>query len=209
MADILTIYACSTNPGKLREFALAAHAAGLADITIDPLPGLNREIPPPEENGTTFEENASAKAVYYSGFTPECVLADDSGLEVDALHGAPGIYSARYAGPAATDEDNNNLLLRDLGNESHREARFICVLALARGGRLVTTAHGVVEGDILPAPRGLGGFGYDPLFFYRPLHRSFAELTPEEKFAVSHRGKAVRALFERLPAVLRSDVGRI
>lgn len=200
----MTVYACSANAGKLREFALAARASGLTDIRIEPLPGLHGEILPPEENGTTFEENACAKAIYYSGFTPECVLADDSGLEVDALHGAPGVYSARYAGSAASDEDNNNLLLRDLGNESHREARFVCVLAVARGGRLLMTAHGVVEGEILPAPRGCGGFGYDPLFFYAPLERSFAELTPEEKFAVSHRGNALRTLFERLPAIVQA-----
>ncbi len=201
----MIIYACSTNPGKLREFALAARASNLTDINIEPLTGLNSEILPPEETGTSFEENASAKAIYYSGFTPECVLADDSGLEVEALHGAPGVYSARYAGPGASDEDNNNLVLHDLGNESHREARFVCVLALARGGRLLTTAHGIVEGEILPAPRGGGGFGYDPLFFYPPLNRSFGELTADEKFAVSHRGKALRALFERLPAVLQTQ----
>ncbi len=204
----MIIYACSTNPGKVREFLLAARASGLAELSIEPLPGLNRDILPPEENGTSFEENASAKAIYYSGFTPECVLADDSGLEVDALNGAPGVYSARYAGPAASDEDNNNLLLRDLGNESHREARFVCVLALARGRRLLTTAHGVVEGEILPAPRGSGGFGYDPLFFYAPLNRSFAELTAEEKFAVSHRGQALRSLLKRLPAIAQTHAAR-
>jgi len=190
----MIVYACSSNPGKLREFALAAREANLRDIAIEALPGL-KQIAPPEESGTTFEENATAKALYYSRFTEETVLADDSGLGVDALQGAPGVWSARYAGPGATDEDNNNLLLRDLGNTAHREARFVCVVVLARKGRILKTAHGAVDGRILDAPCGHGGFGYDPLFFYPPLARSFAELKPEEKFAVSHRGKALRALF--------------
>ena len=198
----MRIYACSSNAGKLRELLSAAREAGLPQLTIEPLPGL-RDIPPPEENGATFEENAVAKALYYSRLTPEIVLADDSGLEVDALHGAPGVHSARYAGPGATDEDNNNLLLRDLGTETGREARFICVLALAQTGDLLTTARGAVEGTILAAPRGGGGFGYDPLFFYPPFERSFGELTPEEKFSVSHRGHALRALFSRLPDLLK------
>lgn len=198
----MMLYACSTNPGKLREFALAADEASLQDVTIKPLPGLKRKISPPEEHGATFKENASAKALYYSVFTSRPVLADDSGLEVDALQGAPGVYSARYAGPNATDEDNNNLLLRELGNANHRDARFVCVLALAQRGRLLTTVRGVVEGRILPALCGRGGFGYDPLFFYPPLNRSFAELTSQEKFRVSHRGNALRALFSRLADVL-------
>ena len=198
----MLLYACSTNRGKLREFALAADEASPEEVTIKPLPGLGGEIPSPEEHGATFEENASAKALYYSVFTSKAVLADDSGLEVHALQGAPGLYSARYAGPNATDEDNNNLLLRELGNATDRDARFVCVVALAQGGRLLTTVRGVVEGRILAAPCGPGGFGYDPLFLYPPLNRSFAELTSQEKFRVSHRGKALRALFSRLPDVL-------
>jgi XTP/dITP diphosphohydrolase len=193
----MRIYVCSTNAGKLREFAFAAEQGGLTDLTLEPLPDLNR-IQPPAETGTTFGENAAQKALYYSGFTGECVLADDSGLSVDALNGAPGIRSARYAGPDATDEDNNNLLLRDLGPTAHREARFICALALARQRRLLITQRGVVEGCILVAPRGHNGFGYDPLFFFPPLNRSFGELSTEEKFQVSHRGKAIRALWTRL-----------
>ena len=196
------LYACSTNLGKLREFALAANEASFRDLTVKPLPGLESKIPSPEEHGTSFEENASAKALYYSVFTSKAVLADDSGLEVDALLGAPGVYSARYAGPNATDEDNNNLLLRELRNATDRHARFVCVLALAEGGRLLTTVRGVVEGRILAAPCGHGGFGYDPLFFYPPLNGSFEELTSQEKFRVSHRGNALRALFNRLPDVL-------
>jgi XTP/dITP diphosphohydrolase len=187
----MRIYGCSSNPAKLREFALGG-------LEIDALPNL-KQIPAPEETGTTFEENASAKALYYSRLTPEIVLADDSGIEVDALHGAPGVYSARYAGPEATDEENNNLLLDNLGGANHREGRFVCVLVLAQRGEILLIVRGVVEGQILNAPRGTGGFGYDPLFFYPPLARSFAELTPKEKFAVSHRGNALRALLARLP----------
>jgi XTP/dITP diphosphohydrolase len=202
----MLIYVCSKNPGKLREFGLAAERAGLADVHLEPLPNI-KSIQPPEETGSTFEENAVLKAVYYSRFTPEVVLADDSGLRVDALNGRPGVLSARYAGPDATDKANNNLLLRDLGNTAHREARFICVLALAQGGKSLSTHRGVVEGRILLEPKGENGFGYDPLFFYAPLRCSFGEIEPERKFAVSHRGNAIRALFARLPEVLRKDTG--
>ncbi len=167
------------------------------DITIEPLPGL-AGIPPPEENGATFEENASIKALYYSRFTSQLVFADDSGLQVDALEGAPGIYSARYAGPGATDTANNELLLKNLEGEKNRNARFVCVIALAKASRILETVRGNVEGHLLTAPVGSNGFGYDPLFFYPPFERSFAEFNAEEKFSVSHRGKAVRKLFERL-----------
>src|SRR5581483_3281600 len=156
----MRIYVCSSNPGKLGEFALVAHQAGLADVALEALPELKR-IQPPEETGSTFEENAMLKALYYSGFTSEIVLADDSGLSVDALNGAPGVLSARYAGPDASDKDNNNLLLRKLGTTVHREAHFVCAIALARKGRVLTTQRGVVEGQILPEPRGKNGFGYD------------------------------------------------
>jgi XTP/dITP diphosphohydrolase len=199
----MRIYVCSSNAGKLRDFAVAAEQAGLCKVRIEPLPDLKR-IAAPEEIGSTFEENATAKALYYSRFTPEVVLADDSGLSVTALNGAPGVLSARYAGPDATDEANNNLLLRDLGTTAHREARFVCVLALAQGGRVITTQQGIVEGTILLAPRGTNGFGYDPLFFYEPLDRSFGEVSPEEKFSVSHRGNAIRALWKKLPNIVSS-----
>jgi XTP/dITP diphosphohydrolase len=193
----LTIYVCSSNAGKLEEFALAAREARAGDLVIEPLPHL-RAIAAPEENGVTFEENASAKALFYSGFTAELVLADDSGLEVEALGGAPGVQSARYAGPQATDAANNSLLLANLENLLDRRARFVCVLAIARAGEIVVTCRGTVEGEILSAPRGRGGFGYDPLFFYAPLNQSFGELSAEQKLAVSHRGRAVRELFRWL-----------
>jgi XTP/dITP diphosphohydrolase len=191
------IYVCSSNSGKLRDFSFAARSFRKSHIIIEPLPGLE-EISPPEENGASFEENATQKAVYYSGFTPRLVLADDSGLEVDALHGAPGIRSARYAGAAATDAENNQLLLANLADVAEREARFVCVLALAQAGQILSIARGTVEGTILKAPRGTAGFGYDPLFFYAPVECSFGELTPEHKLAVSHRGSALRDLFEQL-----------
>ena len=193
----MIIYGCSSNAGKLREFALAAAGFELPKIVIEPLPKL-AGLPAPEENGATFEENASAKALYYSEFTPELVLADDSGLEVEALNGAPGVYSARYAGPEATDEENNRLLLRNLEFTAQRRARFVCALSLARAGRILNRGEGMVEGEILEAARGAGGFGYDPLFYYAPLGRTFAELTLEEKFAVSHRGRALRMLLAQL-----------
>ncbi len=192
----MIVYAASTNPGKLHEFSLAARR-----VHIAPVPDL-KNIPPPEENGATFEENASSKAVYYSSFTPELVLADDSGLEVDALDGAPGIHSARYSGPNATDASNNELLLRNLSHSGNRKARFVCAAAIARAGQILTVARGTVEGEILTMPRGKRGFGYDPLFFYPPLARSFAELTSEEKLKVSHRGKALHTLFNSiLPSI--------
>lgn len=193
----MRIYVCSSNRGKLNDFSTAATAHGDAGIVIQPLPGVEH-IAPPEEHGTTFEENACAKALYYSSFTSEPVLADDSGLEVAALQGAPGVYSARYAGSGATDAQNNDLLLKNLADMTQRDAHFVCVLSLAREGKILLTCTGTVHGTILSATRGSGGFGYDPLFFYQPLQRTFGQLSPEEKLSVSHRGRALRQLFERL-----------
>ena len=195
----MLIYACTSNSGKLLEL-LAAVEQGSRSVDLQVLPDLS-SIVPPEETGSTFEENAILKARYYSRFTGEAVLCDDSGIEVDALYGAPGVLSARYAGPGASNEDNNNLLLSRLGNAAIRTARFVCVLALAQSESILQTAHGAVEGEVLPTPRGRGGFGYDPLFFYPPLRKSFAELSPSEKLAVSHRGRAMRTLLEGLKAV--------
>lgn len=172
-------------------------AAAAGGLQLEPFPNL-RAIAPPEETGRSFEENAILKAVYYSDRTGEATLCDDSGLEVDALYGEPGVYSARFAGEGATDEDNNNLLLSKLGNLAVRTARFVCVVALARAGKVLKTARGSVEGLVLPAPRGTSGFGYDPVFLYPPLNRSFGELSAGEKLSVSHRGRAVRALLDQL-----------
>jgi XTP/dITP diphosphohydrolase len=189
-----TIYACSSNPGKLREFRLVATEVGLAEFELPPLPGL-KEITPPAETGVTFEENASEKALYYSQFTSEMVLADDSGLEVDALNGAPGVYSARYAGIGASDAANNSLLLENMRDRQDRTARFVCAIALARQGQVIHCVRGTVEGELLDSAQGRNGFGYDPLFFYPPFGCSLAELEDARKFSVSHRGNALRAAF--------------
>ena len=190
----MILYACSSNTGKLKEFAFAAQAAGREDVQIFPLANLE-QIPPPEETGATFAENAALKALYYSQFSGSAMFADDSGLEAEALGGEPGIFSARYAGPGASDADNIQLLLGRLGSASNRHARFVCAIAVAHFGRLVIAVQGTVEGELLETPRGSLGFGYDPIFVYPPLGKTFAELTPEVKFSVSHRGNALRALF--------------
>jgi len=196
-----TLYVASTNPGKLRDFALAAAAHGML---ILPLPGLDA-IEPPAEDGLTFEDNAREKAIYYSWFLPgEIVLADDSGLEVDILKGAPGVRSARYAADAgfratSTDDVNNNLfLLQQLAGvpDGERGGRYRCVLAAAQDSTSLVTAQGTVEGRILSAPRGSGGFGYDPLFYLPALERTMAEMDDQAKWTLSHRGHAFRALLQ-------------
>lgn len=197
----MLVYLCSSNTEKLKELSLVAQDS---DLEVLPLPGL-KEIAPPDETGTTFEANASQKALYYSQFTSELVVADDSGLEVDALGGAPGVLSARFAEPAASDANNNDLLLKRLGGSPLRTARFVCVVVAAKMGRLLFTARSHVDGEILAELQGRNGFGYDPLFFYPPFRRSFAELTPEEKLQVSHRGKAMREL---LAFLLRFEADR-
>ena len=183
----MTVYCATSNPGKLREFQLAA-----PDFDLRQLP---RPVPPPDETGSTFEENAIGKAEYYGGFTDGYLFADDSGLEVDALGGAPGVHSARYAGPEATDADNNALLLQRLTGVTDRRARFVCVIALVKNGQLVRTFRGSVEGRIIDAPRGSGGFGYDPLFYYEPFGGTFGEAPIGDKMLVSHRAQALAAMF--------------
>jgi XTP/dITP diphosphohydrolase len=163
-------------------------------LQVEIVPGLDA-LEPPQETGTTFAANAALKAIYYSLPAPGPVFADDSGLAVDALGGAPGVYSARYAGPAATDADNNSLLLKRMRGLANRKAQFVCVIALAERGKLIETFTGVVEGELLEAPRGTGGFGYDPLFYFPPLACTLAEATPEQKLLVSHRGQALKQLF--------------
>jgi len=179
----LKLYCATSNPGKLREFRLAAGP----DIEFVPLTG----IPACEETGSTFEENAVEKAVYYSRHAPGLLFAEDSGLEVDALGGAPGVRSARFAGEDATDEDNNRLLLEKLRDVRIRSARYVCVISLAQAGQPLATFYGEVEGQIIDEPRGKNGFGYDPYFFYEPLGLTFAEISPEQKLQVSHRGLAL------------------
>jgi XTP/dITP diphosphohydrolase len=191
----VTLYCATTNPGKLREFRLAASRLGEGRFETTSLPGLEG-IEPAEETGQTFEENAVQKALYYSRHTSGPLFADDSGLEVDALGGAPGVQSARFAGLGATDESNNRLLIERLRDAGNRTGRFVCVIALARQGKLLQTFRGAVEGRILDAPRGPGGFGYDPLFYYSPFGCTFAEVSAERKLTVSHRGLALSAMME-------------
>ncbi len=177
---------------------MAAQVFG-GSYAIESLPVLGQTAAP-EEDGSTFEANAALKAVYYSNFTTELVFADDSGLMVDALDGQPGIYSARFAGLGASDQANNELLLRRLTGIADRRARFVCVIALARSGRILHSFHGSVEGEILLSPRGTNGFGYDPLFLYPAYNCSFGELDSFQKLAVSHRGQALRRLLQFVPA---------
>jgi XTP/dITP diphosphohydrolase len=197
----------------LREFS---EAAALRNVTVQPLPGFAK-LPTCIEDGSTFEENARKKAIYYSEGFSGWVFADDSGLCVDALDGAPGIYSARFAGREATDDQNNQRLLADLhqvearrrAGAAHtprphklfnRAAHYICAIAMAQAGKVLTVVEGRVDGVIIDEPRGSGGFGYDPYFFYPPLGKTLAEIHPEEKFAVSHRGAAFRKLLDYLCA---------
>ena len=188
------VYIATSNRGKLRDFAAAAQG----HLEILPVPNFS-SLPSVEEDGATFEENARKKAEFYSRTVPgKIVLADDSGLEVDALGGAPGIHSARYATPDksenASDEANNARLLKELASvpDEKRTARFVCVIAAARDGKTLATFRGEASGVILQEPRGSGGFGYDPLFYFAELKKTFGELGAEEKAAVSHRGKAFR-----------------
>ncbi len=182
----MRLYCATTNPGKLREFR--KFFAGSV-ISLEPL-----QIPAPEETGASFEENAVAKAIYYSTHADALVFAEDSGLEVDALGGQPGVYSARYAGPGASDDDNNRLLVERMRGVKDRAARFVAVIALARAGQLIGTFHGSVEGELLDAPCGQNGFGYDPLFYYSPFGCTFGEARLEAKLSVSHRTKALRGM---------------
>jgi XTP/dITP diphosphohydrolase len=200
----MTFYIATSNPGKLRDFAATASQ----HITLTPLPNL-QQIPAPTENQPTFEGNARLKAIYYSHHAPgEIIIADDSGLEVDALHGAPGVRSARYAddhnfaGPpnSSTDERNNLYLLQSLCKilNPNPTARYHCVLAAARNGDILATGDGTVEGEILTAPRGTHGFGYDPLFYLPEQNKTMAELDIQTKLTFSHRGRAFAALLKTL-----------
>ncbi len=190
----MTLYCATSNPGKLAEFRLAAPP----EIEIAAAGPFDRP-----ETGNTFEQNAIQKALCYARRLEGLVFADDSGLEVEELGGEPGIRSARYASEGASDEANRRALLERLAGRPHRpRARFVCVIALAEAQRLLGTFRGIVEGDIVSEPVGSGGFGYDPLFYFPPLGRTFAQLTPEEKLAHSHRGKAFRAMLEWIRTAL-------
>jgi len=189
----LKLYCATTNPGKLREFQMAL--AGV--FQAESLPGL-KSIPACQETGATFEENAIQKAFYYSKYSDGYLFVDDSGLAVDALGGAPGVYSARFAGPHATDDDNTRLLLERMRGVPDRTARFVCVVALAQSGSLLHTFRGEVEGRVTDAPLGTNGFGYDPIFFYAPFGCTFGQAPLDRKMEVSHRSRALRAMSEYL-----------
>ncbi len=185
----------SSNQGKLREYAaLAAN-----DFSLELLPRFS-EFPQFSEDAPTFAENAAGKALHYSRFTSEIVFADDSGLAVPALGGAPGVRSARYAGEKATDAERNAKLLGALWGKrgEERRAKFVCVIAAAKAGKMLAVVSDCVEGVIADEPRGANGFGYDPLFYFAPLQKTFAEISAAEKNQLSHRGKAFRKLREAL-----------
>ncbi len=196
------VLVATSNAGKIRDFAGAASHFG---IEIVPLPNL-ASLPDVVEDGATFEANARKKAEAYSRFTPgEIVIADDSGLEVDALSGAPGVHSARYsayephhAEANADDEANNAKLIREIKRipVEKRTARFVCWIAAARDGKTLAVFEGNAEGVILDAPRGTTGFGYDPLFYFPQIEKTFAELSAENKSQYSYRGQAFRKFLE-------------
>lgn len=189
----------TSNPGKLRDFAAAAAEHGITVAGLPQFPSL----PGVPEDQPTFEANAQKKAEHYSRYAPgNVVLADDSGLEVEALNGAPGVISARYAAHSAeenaSDAANNAKLLAELETvaEGRRQARFVCVIVAARDGKALASFRGQARGTILRQRRGSGGFGYDPLFFFPQLGKTFAELSPAEKARVSHRGEAFRKFLD-------------
>lgn len=196
--EMKRILIATSNPGKLRDFDGAARPHG---IEICGIPNFS-SLPLVVEDGLTLEANAQKKAEEYSCYAPgEIVVADDSGIEIDALNGAPGVHSARYAADqphladANTDDEANNArVLRELRNvpPNEKTARFVCVLAAARDGNTLATFRGTAEGIILDTPRGSNGFGYDPLFYFPQIHKTFAELSAEEKALYSHRGAAFR-----------------
>jgi len=194
----LHLTVASSNPGKLREYRALAASAG-ASIELALLPNFGA-LPKFEEVASTFAENAMGKALHYSRFSEGPVMADDSGLVVPALGGAPGVHSARYAGPGASDADRIRKLLDAMRGKKgeERRARFVCVVALAERGEPRGVFSASAEGELLDAPRGESGFGYDPIFFFPDLGKTFAEITPEEKNQHSHRGKAFRKALDFL-----------
>jgi len=198
------LFLASSNAGKLAEYRMLAAASALS-VVIDLalLPGFDA-LPAFEENAPTFAENAAGKALHYSRHRDGLVFADDSGLVVPALGGAPGVHSARYAGQQATNSQRIEKLLGEMRGKAgpERAAYFVCAIALAERGRAMAIVTGRVDGEILEGPRGSGGFGYDPVFYFPALEKTFAELPAEEKNQRSHRGKAVRKLLAALSSML-------
>ena len=202
MASSKKLYLASSNPGKLKEFsAIAVEVHSAIELAL--LPGFS-ELSVFPEDAPTFAENAVGKALHAASISDDAVCADDSGLVVPALGGEPGVRSARYAGLNATGEQNNEKLLKALQGKTgkEREGHFVCALVVARKGNILAVITNRVDGTILEAPRGSGGFGYDPVFFFPPLNKSFAEISATDKNLYSHRGKAFRRLLEVLPGML-------
>jgi XTP/dITP diphosphohydrolase len=198
------LFLASSNPGKLAEYrALAAASASSLPIELALLPDFDA-LPVFEENFPTFAENAAGKALHYSRLHAGLVFADDSGLVVPALGGAPGVHSARYAGPLATNSQKTEKLLGGMRGKvrAERVAYFVCAIALAEHGRALAIVTDRVDGEILEAPRGAGGFGYDPVFYFPALGKTFAEISADEKNQRSHRGKAFRRLLAALSSML-------
>ncbi len=196
------LFLASSNPGKLAEFRILAETAEVSvGVELELLPGFP-SLPSFEENSTTFAENAVGKALHYSRLRDGLVFADDSGLVVPALRGAPGVHSARYAGARATSAERITKLLAELGRKEgvERNSHFVCAIAIAERGRAVAIVTDHVDGEILQTPRGEGGFGYDPVFYFPALKKTFAELSTEEKNLHSHRGKAFRRLLAAMSA---------
>ena len=196
------ILLATKNPGKLRELREITADMPLVCHGLDEFPN----IPDAVEDGETFAENARRKALHYAAATGRYTLADDSGLEVDALDGAPGVYSARYAGLPGDDGANNHKLLAALADvpPAQRSARFRCAMAFARPGEVLRESAGAVAGQIITTPRGDNGFGYDPLFLVPTLEKTVAELPAEQKHALSHRGQALRAMLPQIEDWFRS-----
>ena len=199
-AKLVKLYLASSNPGKLDEFRELSRAQGSSLlIESDLLPDF-ASLPAFEENAPTFAENAAGKALHYSRLHDGLLFADDSGLMVPALGGAPGVHSARYAGPGASSAERNAKLLAALQSKKgpDRRASFVCAIALAKSGRALAVVTARADGEILEAPRGHGGFGYDAIFYFPPLAKSFAEISREEKNRHSHRGLAFHKLLHSL-----------
>ena len=193
----------TTNRGKLKEIAQLLDGAPVELATLADYP----DIAAPEETGRSFADNARLKALYYARHTGELTVAEDSGLEIDALDGVPGIESARYGGADASYPEKFALIYDALRRRktAGSTARFVCALALAQKGHVLFETRGTVEGEIAPEPRGTGGFGYDPIFLYPPFGCTLAEATAEQKGSVSHRGKAFSKLRTYLTDVQRRD----
>jgi len=199
----IQLHVASSNAGKLEEFRmLASEASGGLKLQLELMPNFS-ELPEFDESAPTFAENAAGKALHYSQFTALPVVADDSGLAVNVLFGAPGVQSARYAGPGATDAQRISKLLAELNAAAaaDRSARFVCVIAFAKCGRMIGIFSDCVEGQIADQPRGRDGFGYDPIFLSRELGKTFAEIPRREKNLCSHRGKAFRKLLQFVPTL--------